>query len=438
MTQLANATAVDTSGRPAPETAIPGPSLDDILEATDTQAKPATMDRLARAKMLARCGFLPAHLRWATDPDRTVANAFMLICKADQWKMSEYDLGPHTFERNGRLCFDGLVIAAVVQNSGKLQGRLTFTHVGSGAGMLGTVSGALKGAKAPVSCQVSPWTGPTRSNAWDTDPVQMLWYRGVRQWARLYLPEIFFQIDGGEDEATPISARDLEAVKAELPRAADPLQIAEIFEAYRLLGVNEESVRLIFEREHGARNETELSYSQAHRYVTYLRDRLATRATAKASDHTTPPTAVAPSAPPAGGAPATLQEALAEQQRADAAAAKVAPPNGDLAIAKLYAVRDSYYALTGLGNVDDPAIKAKRVANWNATLAKRGYGPLSPPSPETVRELTETYERKVAELAEKQRLSGVSCGAKEPPARPVDDKRPTVGGKPVDSGEIPF
>ena len=406
----AASTAVTQTVEPA------APTLDDILQATSIEAQPATQDMLAWAKMMARDSFLPGHLRFALDPERTVANCFRVVAKARQWKMSPYDVAAHSYEKGGKLGFDGLITAAVVQNSGKIQGRLTFTCTGAGATMRGLVVGTLKGAKAPVSVDVVPWTGPTRSTAWDTDPVQMLWYRGVRQWTRLYLPEVFFSIDGGDDESTPISQRDLDAVKASLPAAASQATLAECLRVSRLLGNQDEVVSAAVAKMYQVESYYHLTQAQADQWLASLRQQHEV-SKGQATDHSQPPVPPAtPTATPAGGASATLQEALAEQQRAAAVPAG-APVASEAEVQREYlSTLESYYSMAATMQGRAPYSESERTEMTRKMVAKRGVLPLVPVPVPVMRQLIETLDARVAEWTQQRQANGTTCAA---PAVPV-------------------
>ena len=396
--------------------ALPGPSLEELIEATNQTARPDTFDSLAQARIMARDGFLPQHLRFALDPERTVANCFRIVAKAKQWKMSPYDLAGHTYEKGGKLHYDGIVTAAVVQNSGKIVGRLTFTHTGSGAGLQGKVSGTLKGCKDPVSVDVVPWTGPTRSTSWDTDPVQMLWYRGARQWARLYLPEIFFSIDGGEDQAEPIRAEDLVKVQAELPRAASREQIDECRNVSGLIGWGSEVEGAELRRRYSVGMPEHLSYTQATDWITVLRSRLAT---SRENGQLTSP----PPAPPAPTADplklcdsSTLQEGMAAHLAAVAAADAARPVSEGQVLADLASVRDSYFAGLGGCLTEEGELTTKGRQLWIAMLGKRGLPGSAIPPLDVAQEMVATLTAAVEARRQGIQNSCVASAAAGGPA----------------------
>ena len=347
-------------------------SLDLILAGSDSAKAVATADILAWARMMARHSYLPAHLRWVTDPEQTVANCFRIVSQARTWKMDPYFVAQHTYEKGGNLHYDGLIIAAVINLSAKLTGRLSFVWSGVGAAMRGTVTGTLRGGKAPLSCEVTPWTASTRSKAWDTDPVNMLWYRGVRQWARLYLPEIYCGLGESDDDGQLPQPGDAVSVEG------TPVSTVSIAEAQRL---------------------SALSMRQSG-----------------STDAPTPPPPLPTPVPQNGVAPATLQDALAEMHAAAAVAAGGGQDNYHQMWGNLLATRDSYFALVGWVDTDQHSYGPERSAAWDKMLAKRGVTALLPAPVEVIRELAGALELKIVELAQARKDQGVTCVPKEAPA----------------------
>jgi hypothetical protein len=206
-----------------------------------------------------------------------------------------------------------------------------------------------------------------------------------------------------------------------IPMISDT-QAAEIVRVSSLLGEDARVESAALSRMFGATSFGVLTEAQAEQWLARLRDELARAEVRRATDRTRPAANGSPSPAPAGSAPATLQEGLAAMPGVTAGGG--APVQSAVVdpVERMYAARDSYYGLTGLGDVENAEVKAKRLYLWNATLQRRGFGPLTPPTAAVVRELTEIFETKVTELVERARNNGVTCGVKGAPSETAGAK----------------
>lgn len=151
----------------------------------------ATFDGVQRlADLMAKCGTLPDHLK------NKPADCFRIVVQAAKWAMDPFVVAECTSLVHGRLCYEGKIVAAALLNRGI--GRLDYEITGKGAASSIVVTGVPKGGKQPktVSGSVADWRtktikdGRELPNNWDKDPHSMLVYRGTRQWARLWAPEV--------------------------------------------------------------------------------------------------------------------------------------------------------------------------------------------------------------------------------------------------------
>ncbi len=192
------------------------------------------------------------------------------------------------------------------------------------------------------------------------------------------------------------------------------VQMHWVLKAFRDLGVAEAAMWARISRQYQCSTLGILTKVQAGELVDQLRVELARLPIAQATDHTHTTPAVAPQSPPAGGAPATLQDALAATSGTSAAPAAASNGQADHTQQNYVAALDSYFSLASELQGRSPYTTAERTEMSRKMLSKRGVPPLAPPPVEVMRELTETLERRVAEMTEQRRASGVTCAAGGP------------------------
>ena len=167
------------------------------------------------ATVMAKCGTMPAHLQGKP------SDCFRVVVQAAKWRMDPFAVAECTSVVHGRLCFEGKLVAAVLQSMGAIVGRLDYDINGSGQQAQITVTGTPKGGRPQsLTGTVKQWRTHTKKdgreipNAWDSMPETMLVYRGTRQWARLYAPEAILGV------YTPDEVEDIREVEGTV--VADP------------------------------------------------------------------------------------------------------------------------------------------------------------------------------------------------------------------------
>ena len=159
------------------------------------------------AKLMSSASLAPAHLRG----EGKLGDCFLVAAQAFRWRMDPFAVAQHTYVLSGKLGYEGKLIAAVVNASGKLQGSLDYLYSGIGDQRQVTVLGKLIGDLAPraVVGTVGGWK--TSNEQWKKNTDQMLAYRGAREWARRYMPEAVLGIHADDDLAAPssVTMRDI-------------------------------------------------------------------------------------------------------------------------------------------------------------------------------------------------------------------------------------
>lgn len=202
------------------------------------------------AEVLASTSLLPESLYKEKDkpldPQRVIANCFLIVDQADRWGFSPIAVAQATAIVHGKLCYEGKLVAAVIQAKLGVNLHHHFTGDGlekriyvsdqpfdAGISVVGedgaTVTGPLvqflkPGFRHPaarlVDGSVSEWKTGEKGPWVDTkNHVRMLIYRGTREWCRFYEPALMLgvytpdELDDLGDSARASRARDVTPAK---------------------------------------------------------------------------------------------------------------------------------------------------------------------------------------------------------------------------------
>jgi RecT family len=170
-----------------------------ISSPTASGLMPTNMDQAVRlADMMAKGKLMPDHLR--SQP----GDCLMVIEQAMRWGMSPFAVAQSTSVIQGKLMFEGKLVAAALHASGALKSRLTYDYAGEGNARQITVSAVLHGEDAPRSVVVRLADARTANKMWTAQPDQQLAYHGARVWARRHCPEVMLGVYVPEEmEITP-------------------------------------------------------------------------------------------------------------------------------------------------------------------------------------------------------------------------------------------
>lgn len=144
------------------------------------------MSRVAAA--MAGAKLVPGHLRGST------ADCLLVVNQAVKRNMDPLDLAQHTFVVSGKLGYEGKVVAAWINASPELDGRLSYEYDGEDDARQVTVIGKLRGEKTTRTIDGTVGAWKTKNENWGKDPDQMLAYRGARQWARRHTPDLLLGV----------------------------------------------------------------------------------------------------------------------------------------------------------------------------------------------------------------------------------------------------
>lgn len=161
---------------------------------------PQTMgEALQQAELMAKARLVPKHLQGSP------GDCFMVVEQARRWGMSPFAVAQATSVIQGKLMYEGKLVAAAVHTSGATSTRFRYDFAGEGDNRTVTVSAVLAGETEPRSVDVRLGDVKTNNDIWRKQPDQQLTYAGVRIWARRYTPEVILGVYAPEEmEQAPI------------------------------------------------------------------------------------------------------------------------------------------------------------------------------------------------------------------------------------------
>lgn len=192
-----------------------------------------------RAQTMARfmsqaVGFLPKHLI------NSPAACFAVLTRSITWKLDPYAVAQSTFVVPGsdKVGYEGKLIAAILENSGKLDGPVRHTHFGPWEKVVGkfhigqsrhgkeipipdwkaadaegcgiTISAQVKGEAEPRTYDfLLVQAYPLNSPLWATDPKTQIFYAAVRRFASVVASGLLMGVPWEGDELPGDNARDV-------------------------------------------------------------------------------------------------------------------------------------------------------------------------------------------------------------------------------------
>jgi hypothetical protein len=198
---------------------------------------PTSMDAAIKlAEMMARGKLVPAHLH------NSPGDCLMVVEQALRWQMSPFAVAQCTSVIQGKLMFEGKLVAAALNASGVLSSRLDYEFSGANGQRAVTVRGTLRGETKPRDVTVFLQDAKTTNGMWVKQPDQQLVYAATRVWARRHAPEVMLGVYAPEEfdraeafagttlDAEP-EAPPLRAAAAATPRADRIAEKAPAYEA---------------------------------------------------------------------------------------------------------------------------------------------------------------------------------------------------------------
>jgi hypothetical protein len=162
---------------------------------------PCDMNAAIRmADLMSQGKLMPSHLQ------RQPGDCLMVIEQAMRWRMSPFAVAQATSVIQGKLMFEGKLVAAALHASGALATRLEYAYSGAGDDRMVTVYAILAGEDKPRTVEVRLREARTNNKVWTTQPDQQLAYHGARVWARRHAPEVMMGVYSPEEFEAPVAA----------------------------------------------------------------------------------------------------------------------------------------------------------------------------------------------------------------------------------------
>lgn len=143
---------------------------------------------MSLAKAMAAAKMVPQHLQGSP------GDCLIVIEQAMRWQMSPFAVAQATAVVRGKMCFEGKLVAAAIQTSGILEGRLRYDFTGEGEKRKVICSGHIRGEAKERTVEVELSSAKTTNEWWSKTPDQMLTYHAARVWARRHAPEVMLGV----------------------------------------------------------------------------------------------------------------------------------------------------------------------------------------------------------------------------------------------------
>lgn len=161
---------------------------DRISERVNALIPKSIADALSLAEIMAKASLIPEHLK------NKPGDCLLVVMQAQRWGMDASSVAQCTAVVRGKMCYEGKLVAAALYSMGVLEGRLKYEFSGSGDQRSVRVTGRLRGQDYDQTVEGCVRDWKTDNGNWLKSPDDMLVYRGTRQWARRYAPEVLLGV----------------------------------------------------------------------------------------------------------------------------------------------------------------------------------------------------------------------------------------------------
>jgi len=176
---------------PAKPRAVTGFDADDPVS---LYMDSAIFEQLQRvAKLMSTSELVPAHLRGKQ------ADCFLVAAQSVRWRIDPFAAAQESFVTQGKLGYQGKLIAAIVNARLDPAHTLDYEYSGEGDARKVIVTGRRRGQPKDRTVEGTVGGWKTSNEKWKVMTDQMLSYRGAREWARRHLPEAIIGIQADEE-----------------------------------------------------------------------------------------------------------------------------------------------------------------------------------------------------------------------------------------------
>ncbi|MFS8366817.1 recombinase RecT [Acetobacter oryzifermentans] len=176
--------------------------MSNALTATGGFAIDGMQGAMKLATAMASAKMVPQHLQGSP------GDCLMVIEQAMRWQMSPFAVAQATAIVRGKMCFEGKLVAAAIQTSGILEGRLRYDFEGDGENRKVICSGHIRGESKERTVEVTLESAKTNNEWWTKTPDQMLTYHAARVWARRHAPEVMLGVYSPDEFDEPRNQRE--------------------------------------------------------------------------------------------------------------------------------------------------------------------------------------------------------------------------------------
>lgn len=149
------------------------------------------------ANMMSRGKLVPQHLR------DSPGDCLLVIEQAMRWGMSPFAVAQCTSVIQGKLMFEGKLVAAALNTCGLMEHRLREKFEGEGPSRAIILTGTIQGETDPRTIRVTLAEAKTSNGMWVKQPDQQLVYFATRAWARRHAPEVMLGVYSPEEFDEP-------------------------------------------------------------------------------------------------------------------------------------------------------------------------------------------------------------------------------------------
>lgn len=160
-------------------------------------------DAMKFAEIMCKGRLVPQHLQ------ESIADCLMVVEQAARWRLSPFAVAQCTSVIQGKLMFEGKLVAAVVNARGELVEKLQYRFSGEGERLICFPWARLKGEDKPREIPEGVELVKVRTNndMWRKQPHQQLTYAAARIWARRHMPELMLGVYTPEEDIEPAEPR---------------------------------------------------------------------------------------------------------------------------------------------------------------------------------------------------------------------------------------
>lgn len=161
------------------------------------------------AQIMSKGKLVPKHLQ------DSPGDCLMVIEQAMRWGMSPFAVAQKTSVIQGKLMYEGQLVAAAIESSGAISGWIDYQYDGEGHGRAVIVSATRRGETEAKTVRVTLADAKTENRMWTKQPDQQLAYHGARVWGRRWTPSVLLGVYVPEEMSEP---REVQATVTDAPR----------------------------------------------------------------------------------------------------------------------------------------------------------------------------------------------------------------------------